>query len=94
LGQAKEGGTEITLKASGKPARILSNAFAEKMSMIEAPAAPFPEQFGLSRPLAEVDESWLAVYAGQSAPLSRAIPAKDLMTLLEAETDAAFSRFL
>ena len=93
IADANEGGTLITERASGRPARILKNKFADKISNINAPAAPFPTQAGLVGSLAAADKDWQTVYAGQSASISRPIAAKELMTLLVQETDKTFSRF-
>lgn len=93
IGNAIESGTVITERASGKPARILTNKFVDKISEIEAPTAPFPSQSGLVSPLATVDKDWQVIYAGQSASMSRAMPAKDLMDMLVQETDEVFSQF-
>ncbi len=93
LDTAAEGGTLITDRASGKPARILANGGARLLSGIDAPTAPFPEQFGLIQALGAADSALMTVYAGQSAAMVRALPAGELMEILADETDAAFSRF-
>ena len=89
---AVESGTVITEHASGRPARIIKNKLVENIADIDAPAAPFPTQSGLISSLASADKDWQAVYAGQSASMSRALAAKDLMEQLVQETDEAFSR--
>lgn len=87
---AVQSGTVMSDRASGRPARILKNKFVEKIAEIDAPAAPFPLQSGLVSSLASVDKDWQAIYAGQSASMSKAVAAKDLMEQLESATDQAF----
>ena len=93
IGDANEGETLITERASGRPARIVKNKFVDKIAEIKAPTAPFPTQASFVGSLATSDKDWQAVYAGQSASVSRPIAAEKLLALLIQETDNAFSQF-
>jgi nitronate monooxygenase len=86
---AREDTTLITEKFSGKPARGLANRFNREMR--DAPQLPFPAQNALTSRLrmasAKVgNPDFVAMWAGQAASLSRALPAADLVAALEAET--------
>jgi nitronate monooxygenase len=81
--------TMITEKFSGKPARGLVNRFMREMR--DAPQLPFPAQNALTGRLRAAsakagNPDFVAMWAGQAAALSRALPAADLVAALEAET--------
>ena len=93
LAQAQDDGTAVTRLFSGKPARGFRNRYMAEFASSEKEAAPFPTQLSLSGPLkrgageeniAEVMSLW----SGQSASLSREMPAADLVALLVEETTA------
>jgi len=80
--------TRITEKFSGKPARGLANRFIREMA--DAPQLAFPAQNSLTGKLRAASAKaarpdFVAMWAGQAAPLSRAMPAADLISRLEAE---------
>ena len=92
---AREGDTRITEKFSGKPARGLVNRFMTEMA--QAPQLPFPAQNSITGKLRQASAKagkpdCVAMWAGQGAPLSRALPAAELIECLEAETVEAIRR--
>ena len=93
LARARDDGTAVTRLFSGKPARGFRNRYMAEFAASETEAAPFPTQLSLSGPLkkgageddiAEVMSLW----SGQSASLSREMPAADLVATLVEETTA------
>ena len=63
----------------------------------EAATAPYPYAYDIGKALnaaatAAGDAGYAAQWAGQAAPLSRAIPAADLVARLMAETREAVNR--
>ena len=85
----------LTEKFSGKPARGISNRFMREMA--DAPQLAFPAQNGVTARLraASVKASnpdFVALWAGQAAPLSRALPAAELISQLEHELVAALKQ--
>lgn len=94
---AKEDATLVTEKFSGKPARAISNRFMREMHERRAPHLAFPAQNAVTRPLRTASTKmgspdFASLYAGQAAPLSRALPAAELVAALEAETLEALDR--
>ena len=86
---ALEDDTRVTEKFSGKPARGLANRFMREMR--EAPQLPFPAQNTLTGKLRAAsakagNPDFVALWSGQAAALSRALPAAELVATLEAET--------
>jgi len=84
--------TCITEKFTGKPARGLANRFMKEMA--RSPQLAFPAQAWLTGALRQASgkagrPDFVAMWAGQAAPLSRALPAARLIAALEAETLAA-----
>jgi len=84
-------GTLVTEKFSGKPARAIANRFVREMHERDAPQLAFPAQNVLTGKLRTAaakagNPDFVAMYAGQAAPLSRALPAAELVAALEAET--------
>jgi nitronate monooxygenase len=89
---AREDDTRITEKFSGKPARGLANRFMKEME--RAPQLVFPAQNKVTGTLRQASAKagkpdFVAMWAGQAAPLSRALPAAELIARLETETLAA-----
>ena len=89
--QAKEDGTQLTEKFSGKPARGLANRFIAEMAAKNAPQLAFPAQNSVTGRLRQASAKagrpdFVALWAGQAAPLSRALPAAELIAKLAAET--------
>ena len=88
---SKEDATLVTETFSGKPARAIANRFIREMHERAAPQLAFPAQNAVTRPLRAAatragNPDFVALYAGQAAPLSRALPAAELVAALEAET--------
>ncbi|MEK6245956.1 MAG: nitronate monooxygenase [Pseudomonadota bacterium] len=91
---AREDDTRITEKFSGKPARGLSNRFMTEMAAKNAPQLAFPAQNSVTSKLRQASAKagkpdFIALWAGQAAPLSRALPAAELIKQLNDETAAA-----
>lgn len=91
---AREDDTRITEKFSGKPARGLANRFIDEMAALNAPQLDFPAQNSVTGKLRQAAAKagrpeFLALWAGQAAPLSRALPAAQLIRDLIEETAAA-----
>src|SRR5262249_14378291 len=87
---SKEDATLVTEKFSGKPARAISNRFIREMHQREAPHLVFPAQNAITGKLRAAaakagSPDFVAMYAGQAASLSRALPAAELVSVLEAE---------
>lgn len=88
---ADEDSTFVTEMFSGKPARAISNRFVREMHEQNAPHLVFPVQNVVTRKLRAASSKagkpdFMALYAGQAAPLARALPAAELVATLEAET--------
>jgi nitronate monooxygenase len=89
---AKEDDTRVTEKFSGKPARGIVNRFIREMA--DQPQLVFPAQNAVTGKLraasAKAGKSdCVALWSGQAAPLSRRMPAGELVKKLEEETLAA-----
>ncbi len=89
--KATEDTTRVTEKFSGKPARGLSNRFMTEMAGKQAPQLAFPAQNSVTGKLRQASAKagkpdFIALWSGQAAPLSRALPAAELIAKLEAET--------
>jgi len=92
LVKATEDETAVTEKFSGKPARGLVNRFMREMR--EAPQLAFPAQNAVTGKLRQASAKaaspdFIALWAGQGAALSRALPAAELISRLESEAVAA-----
>jgi nitronate monooxygenase len=87
--------TVITAAISGRPARCLANQFtrlAESVSPREIPSYPIAYDVGKALHAAAKAKSefgYGAQWAGQGAPLARAMPTADLVNELAAELEAA-----
>jgi nitronate monooxygenase len=92
--RARDDQTVITRAFSGRPARGIVNAFIQQMSAPDAPEPlPFPVQNALTGPMRRAaaqqsDADRLALWAGQGAPLARAIGAGELVERLVEERDS------
>lgn len=94
---AREDTTLITEKFSGKPARGLANRFMREMNQLDAPQLVFPAQNALTGPLRAAsakagNADFVAMWAGQAAPLARELATADLVAALERETLEALER--
>jgi len=88
LAKLIEDETAITEKFSGKPARGIANRFMREMA--DAPQLAFPAQNSVTGKLRAASAKagrpdFVALWAGQAAPLSRALPAAQLISRLEKE---------
>lgn len=86
----KEDTTRVTEKFSGKPARGLANRFIAEMDGAGAPQLAFPAQNAVTGKLRQASAQagtpdFVALWAGQAAPLARALPAADLIAKLQSE---------
>ncbi|MBI1942509.1 MAG: DUF561 domain-containing protein [Betaproteobacteria bacterium] len=91
---AREDDTRLTEKFSGKPARGLANRFITEMNAKNAPQLAFPAQNSVTGKLRQASAragkpDFIALWAGQAAPLSRAMPAAELIKVLDEETVSA-----
>jgi len=88
LATAHDDGTRLTRLFSGRPARVIRNRYTEALKDVDDLAFPFPIQASVSGPLRQgADASDFASFAaGQGAPLTRAMPASDLVHALIGET--------
>lgn len=91
LAAARDDNTRATRLFSGRPARGIVNRLVADLADLEDQAAPYPAQLSLVSPLktgapdAAVAD-FAALWSGQSAALTRALPAGDLVRALVAET--------
>ena len=79
------GRTRVSAVISGRPARGLENAFMRRAG--ESRVAPYPFAYDLGKALnaaatAQGDAGYMPNWAGQAAPLSRPVPAGELVRLL------------
>jgi nitronate monooxygenase len=87
--------TVMTAAVSGRPARCLTNRFTklgESVSPREIPAYPIAYDAGKAlhaAAKAKAEFGYGAQWAGQAAPLARAMPSADLVGALAAELEAA-----
>jgi nitronate monooxygenase len=82
LRSARAEATTITRAFSGRPARALRNRATEEAA---GDPLPFPAQISMSSPLGAAaaergSGDFLAMWAGQAAPLAREMPAAELVT--------------
>jgi nitronate monooxygenase len=89
--------TVLTRVFSGRLARGVPNRMSRELSEVGPTLAPFPVQGWLTGQLKadavrEGNSGLMSLWAGQSAPLARSIPAADLVSALESETEAALGR--
>jgi len=87
---AREDDTRVTEKFSGKPARGLSNRFLAEMARKNAPQLAFPAQNAVTGRLRQASAKagkpdFVALWAGQAVPLSRSLPAAELVAKLNTE---------
>lgn len=84
--------TRVSPVISGRPARGVENAFMQRAD--EALTAGYPYAYDLGKALnaaasAQGDDGYAPEWAGQAAPLTRALPAAELVETLAQETRAA-----
>lgn len=87
--------TVLTPAISGRPARALGNRFTALAASAGMPPVPdYPITYDAGKALnaaakAQGEAGFGAQWAGQGAPLSRAMPAAELVAVLAAELEAA-----
>ncbi|MFG1392627.1 NAD(P)H-dependent flavin oxidoreductase [Xanthobacter agilis] len=82
--------TVMTDAISGRPARCLANGFTALAATLDTPRAAYPVAYDAGKALngaakAAGDGTFGAQWAGQGAPLARALPAAELCDLLMRE---------
>lgn len=87
--------TRVSAVISGRPARGLENDFMRRAD--ETAIAPYPFAYDLGKALnaaasAAGDDGYAPQWAGQAAPLARALPAAELVAWLAEETGEALNR--
>lgn len=94
-----EEGTVVSRASSGKPCRLIRNAFTRSWEGREAAIEPFPAQFEhVGKPAAirareQGDVEHGSAACGQSAALIRGVrPAREVVEALVAEAEAALAR--
>ncbi len=91
------GHTVMTAAISGRPARCLANRFTALGEGVERDAIPdYPIAYDAAKALhaaakASGEFGYGAQWAGQGAPLARALPAAELVACLRRETEDALS---
>jgi nitronate monooxygenase len=93
LNEARDDQTRITHAFSGRPARGLANRYLLEMAGHEARYPDFPILNTLTGPLRkasakENNPDFLSLWSGQSAAMSRNLPACELIQLLVTETES------
>lgn len=93
LGSAKAFHTGITRAISGRPARGLINRLHQDLNPIQAQVAGYPETYSAGKALhlaasQQGCHDFAPFWAGQGAPLARAMPAAELMKQLISELNA------
>jgi nitronate monooxygenase len=88
---ARDDATILTRAFSGRMARGLVNSFTVEMKAHTQELLRYPAQNNLTRPMRTAaarqgDADHLSLWAGQAAPLARAMPAADLVALLVKES--------
>jgi len=92
LAKADDAATIVSSVVSGRPARFIRNRLIDELSPAEP--LPFPAQLSLTAPLfATGDPALSPLFSGQSAALTRTMPAGDLVRTLAAETVQRFKAF-
>jgi nitronate monooxygenase len=94
IGEIADDGTVVTDRYSGRPARVARTQLLDALERSGTPVPPFPLQSALTRDLHAAaaergDREAMFLLAGQGAPLTRALPAAELVAALVAETLAA-----
>jgi len=94
LSGAEAGRTRVSAAISGRPARGVENAFMRRAD--ETKIAAYPYAYDLGKALnaaarAKGDNGYAPHWAGQGAPLGRALPAAELVATLQRETREAIA---
>ncbi|WP_439471079.1 NAD(P)H-dependent flavin oxidoreductase [Brevundimonas sp.] len=86
--------TRVSAVISGRPARGLENDFMRRAD--QSRIAPYPFAYDIGKALnaaatAKGDTGYMPNWSGQGAPMSRAMPAGELLETLAAELDQALA---
>ena len=97
LNEARDDQTRITHAFSGRPARGLENRYLREMTGHEGIYPDFPILNSLTGPLRKAsakqnNPDFLSLWSGQSAAMSRNLPASELIQLLVTETESVLER--
>ena len=96
LREASDAATIVTEMLTGRPARYIRNALADDLIASGLPPIAFPAQMSVTSPLQDTgDRELTLLFAGQSAPLGRDMPAAALVEAIAEEAGrrlAAFGR--
>ncbi len=98
LDNAENKGTRITQSLTGRPARGIVNRLIIDMENKNNIIPDFPTVASVIKPLASMaaskgDDSFLSLWAGQSAPMNRNISSKELLELLVEETSNTLKKY-
>ena len=94
IGRTAPENTMVSRVFSGRPARGIANAYARAATSPSAPpAAPYPVQRGLTQAMRDAavkdnDAERMQAWAGQSASLTKAIPAGEVVRRLWEDAQA------
>ena len=95
LATASDSSTVVSDVVTGRPARFIRNRLIDELSAKGLEPLPFPAQSGLTYPLEKAgDGELMGLYAGQSAALTRELPAAGLIEMLVGETNENLARFV
>jgi nitronate monooxygenase len=94
IAEIGDDGTVVTDRYSGRPARVARTQLLDALERSGLAVPPFPLQSALTRDLHAAavdcgDREAMFLLAGQGAPLTRALPAAELVADLVAETETA-----
>ena len=97
LNEARADKTQITHAFSGRPARGLENRYLREMAGHEDTYPDFPILNTLTGPLRKASANqnnpdFMSLWSGQSAAMSRNLPASELIQLLVTETESVLER--
>lgn len=89
--------TQLTKLYTGRPARGIVTRFMEELAPYEDDTLAYPLQRAITGPLGQAalkqgNPEYHSLWAGQSAALTRQLPAATLIATLVAETERAFAR--
>jgi nitronate monooxygenase len=87
IASADDASTVVTDVISGRPCRYIRNTLIDDLVASGLQPLPVPAQQSLTQPLAAAgDRDWTALTCGQSAALTRAMNAAELVEHLAEET--------
>ena len=94
LAEANETCTFVTDVITGRPARYIKNKLTDDLTASGLKPVPFPGQLSLTAPLgATGDRELTALFSGQSAALSKEMPAGALVESLAADASRRLRAF-